>query len=471
MTRDANDKRILVSIKGGNLRNEYMYLTPKPGFFPRESYGASNRKNGVGRALTLVVKGLAEPVETDLSPRGKDGTSRCFFRNQGRWLGKFFSEHHIREGDVIAVEKTGRFTYRVYPFETKQLRRGRRQKAPVKPPAKPRELFETVAARKPRRPSSIPQTFAPGNRVTIYHGDCLDFLKTLPDHSVRLVVTSPPYNIGKSYEKPKVLAEYVRQQQLVIDECARALADSGSICWEIGNWVKDGQIIPLDILLYDCFRKHRFKLRNRIVWHFRHGLHCSKRFSGRYETILWFTKTDDYTFNLDEVRVAQRYPGKRHFKGAKAGELSGNPKGKNPSDVWDIPNVKCNHIEKTSHPCQFPIALCSRLIRALTNKDDLVFDPFLGVGTITAAAVLEGRRSAGAETDCKYYKTAVKRTKDAMAGRVRYREDIPTYDPPKGSKLTTRPLVWESDAEGIYRPFNKPIYDHTKSKLSSKPKR
>lgn len=284
--------------------------------------------------------------------------------------------------------------------------------------------------------------FSARSQVTVFHGDCLEFLKTLPDQSTQLVVTSPPYNIGKSYEKRTDLDRYLRWQGQVIDDCCRVLHESGSICWEVGNWVRDSQVIPLDVLLYPCFERNGLKLRNRIVWHFRHGLHCTKRFSGRYEVILWFTKTDNYTFNLDEVRVPQLYPGKKHFKGPKTGQLSGNPKGKNPSDVWDIPNVKCNHVEKTSHPCQFPIAICSRLIRALTDPNDLVFDPFLGVGTVTAAAVIEGRRGAGAELDAEYYRIAVERTEDAMAGALRYREDAPTYEPPKRTSLTTGPALW-----------------------------
>ena len=115
----------------------------------------------------------------------------------------------------------------------------------------------------------------------------------------------------------------------------------------------------LDIFYYQIFKKYNLFLRNRIIWHFGHGLHASKRFSGRYETILWFTKSKDYIFNLDAVRVPAKYPGKRHYKGKNKGKLSGNPKGKNPSDlweiaidewakeVWEIPNVKSNHPEKT----------------------------------------------------------------------------------------------------------------------------
>ena len=76
-------------------------------------------------------------------------------------------------------------------------------------------------------------------------------------------------------------------------------------------------MVPLDTALYPIFKSHGLRLRNRIVWHFEHGLHSSRRLSGRYETISWFTKTDDYTFNLDPIRVPSKYPNKRHFQGAE----------------------------------------------------------------------------------------------------------------------------------------------------------
>jgi adenine-specific DNA-methyltransferase len=97
--------------------------------------------------------------------------------------------------------------------------------------------------------------------------------------------------------------------------------------------------------LYPLFKVHVLKLRNRIVWTFGHGLHCQKRFSGRHETILWFTKSDDYKFKLDPVRVPSKYPFKKYFKGPNKGRISSNPLGKNPADVWDIPNVKANRAE------------------------------------------------------------------------------------------------------------------------------
>lgn len=290
----------------------------------------------------------------------------------------------------------------------------------------------------------IPSTFDPRNEATLYLGDCMDFLRTMPDESVQLVVTSPPYNIGKEYEEVLDIDIYKAQQQRVIEECIRILKPDGSICWQVGNYVDDGEIIPLDILLYDCFKENGLRLRNRIVWHFGHGLHCKNRFSGRYETIIWFTKSDDYVFNLDPVRVPQKYPGKRHFKGPKKGKLSGNPKGKNPSDVWNIPNVKANHIEKTDHPCQFPVALVQRLVLSMTNEGDLVFDPFTGVGTTVVAAVINGRKGLGAEVVEHYYELAVQRVKKALVGELRIRPDKPVYKPPKRSKLTMNP--WEDNA-------------------------
>ena len=195
--------------------------------------------------------------------------------------------------------------------------------------------------------------------------------------------------------------------------------------------MRDGAIIPLDAILHPVFARLNLVMRNRIVWHFEHGLHCSRRFSGRYETISWFTKkTKDYVFNLDPVRVPQKYPAKRHFKGPKAGQYSCNPLGKNPGDLWDIPNVKSNHVEKTAHPCQFPVELIERLVLSLTNEGDWVLDPFVGAGTSIIAALRHNRRGAGAETERKYIAIAEGRIRQAMAGTLRTRPmSKPKYDP------------------------------------------
>jgi adenine-specific DNA-methyltransferase len=277
--------------------------------------------------------------------------------------------------------------------------------------------------------------------AVLFPGDCRTLLRSIPDESIQLIVTSPPYNIGKEYENRLDLSEYVEQQAEIIRECVRVLKPSGSICWQVGNFVNKGAIIPLDIVLYPVFSESGLIMRNRIIWHFEHGLHCSLRFSGRYETIMWFTKENNYHFNLDSVRIPQKYPGKKHFKGPKAGEYSGNPLGKNPGDVWLIPNVKSNHVEKTDHPCQFPVELVERLVLSMTEKGDWVLDPFSGVGSSLIAALKNQRRAAGAEIVTRYVAISRMRIQELASGTLKTRPmDRPVYDPAAtGNKLTKSP--------------------------------
>jgi adenine-specific DNA-methyltransferase len=291
--------------------------------------------------------------------------------------------------------------------------------------------------------------------VVIAPGDCLKTLRTLPDGLAKLIITSPPYNLGKAYEKATSLDEYLEVLGPIADELVRVLSSEGSLCWQVGNYVEDSEVVPLDILYYPFFKKRGLKLRNRIIWHFEHGLHASKRFSGRYETILWFTKSDAFTFNLDKVRVPSKYPGKTYFKGDKKGQPSGNPLGKNPSDywkivvqdwetaLWEIPNVKANHPEKTIHPCQFPIELVERCLLAFTDEGDYVLDPFSGVGSALLAAVKHGRKAIGCEKEGGYVEIAKQRMADLAAGTLRYRPlGKPVYQPTGREKVSQVPEAW-----------------------------
>ena len=281
-----------------------------------------------------------------------------------------------------------------------------------------------------QRNIKIEDNYNSESALTLYHGDCLNLLEQIPDNSVQLIITSPPYNIGKEYEKKQKISKYLEFQEKVIKECYRVLKLEGSICWQTGNYVDNGSIIPLDIVLYPIFEKLGMKMRNRIIWHFGHGLHASKRFSGRYETIIWFTKTDNYFFNLDPIRIPQKYPSKKHFKGEKYGQLSCNPLGKNPSYVWDIPNVKSNHVEKTEHPCQFPVALVERLVLSMTNEKDLVLDPFMGAGATAIASLLHNRKVAGADTEEKYISITKERVDLLSSGCLKTRPmNQPVYKP------------------------------------------
>lgn len=298
-------------------------------------------------------------------------------------------------------------------------------------------------------------------QVVLNCSDTLDFLETIPNETMKLIITSPPYNLGKEYENKTGIEVYLDFQDQVIDQLVRKLRPDGSICWQVGNFVENSEVFPLDILYYKHFKKHGLKLRNRIIWRFNHGLHASKRFSGRYETILWFTKTDGYTFNLDFVRVPSKYPGKRHFKGPKRGLPSGNPLGKNPSDVWefvakewdeelwDIPNVKANHPEKTLHPCQYPIELIERFILALTNDGDWIFDPYCGVGSALIAALKHNRKAIGVDKEQEYITIAKQRIEDFYTGKLKIRPlGKPVFVPTGKEKVSQIPPEWTQIENG-----------------------
>lgn len=278
----------------------------------------------------------------------------------------------------------------------------------------------------------------------IFGMDVEKTLDALPEEPIfDLVVTSPPYNIGKEYEKRIDLTKYMEWQERIIKKIYPRLKDTGSICWQVGNYVTNGAIIPLDFEFAPIFKSLNMQLRNRIIWHFGHGLHTKKRFSGRYEVVLWYTKSNNYVFNLDPVRIPAKYPGKRYFKGPHKGELSGNPLGKNPEDVWEIPNVKSNHIEKTIHPCQFPVGLIERLVLALSNEGGLVFDPFAGVSSAGVAAIIHGRTSWGCELVDEYITIGQERLQSAIDGTIKYRPfDQPIYDA-KQSNLSKAPDEWK----------------------------
>lgn len=286
-------------------------------------------------------------------------------------------------------------------------------------------------------------------------GDTKDTLRNYEAETFDLIVTSPPYNIGKEYEVKKSIEKYLSEQEDIINELIRVLSPAGSICWQVGNYVNKSEVFPLDIFYYNIFKNYGLKLRNRVIWRFGHGLHASNRFSGRYETILWFTKSDNYIFNLDDVRIPSKYPGKRHFKGPKKGELSGNPKGKNPSDVWDIlirdweaeiweiPNVKSNHPEKTVHPCQYPIELVERCILALTNNGSWILDPYVGVGSAIIAALKNNRNAVGIDKERKYIKIAIERIEKLKNGTLKIRPiNRWIHKPSENNKIARYPEDW-----------------------------
>tara|TARA_R110002074_G_scaffold361132_1_gene534126 strand:+ start:2066 stop:3001 length:936 start_codon:yes stop_codon:yes gene_type:complete len=296
------------------------------------------------------------------------------------------------------------------------------------------KTYKTVRA-------AVREAMSSKTRAVIFNGDSLNLVRALPDNSVNLTVTSPPYCMGREYEKSNSIRDFIEAHKIMLPEIVRITKPGGSICWQIGHHISQQVAYPLDYAVFALMQEiPGVSLRNRIVWTFSHGLHNSTRFSGRHETVLWFTKGANYHFDLDAVRVPQKYPGKRHYKGPLKGEFSGNPKGKNPGDVWSIPNVKGNHIEKSDHPCQFPVALVQRLARALCPDGGLIFDPYMGSGSAGVAALLENKKFLGAEIQTEYVEIAKNRLTETIEGNARFRPlDRPIYEPTPDTTLTKLP--------------------------------
>lgn len=289
------------------------------------------------------------------------------------------------------------------------------------------------------------------NKVISYMhcGDSLEYLKSLPKKEVfDLVFTSPPYNLGKAYETKTDVDNYLSMMTPILEESASRLKNSGSFCLQVGvGLYKNKKTIPLDYLFFPILEKTGLQFKQRIIWNFKHGFPATTQFDQRHEVIMWFVKGEGYKFNLDEVRVPQLYP---NYK--KKGVITGNPKGKNPSNCWDmervenltgdfwdnIPNVKSGHCEifpldehGTKHPCQFPVGLVERCVLAMTDKNDLIFDPFAGVGSAGVAAVANGRRFVGCERDALYAKAGEVRINSIVLGEGTYR--------PHGAKIPEPP--------------------------------
>ncbi|MCS3504057.1 adenine-specific DNA-methyltransferase [Bradyrhizobium japonicum] len=288
-----------------------------------------------------------------------------------------------------------------------------------------------------------------GVDCVLYRGDCFDLLSGLPDASVDLVITSPPYCLGMEYERATTVQDFILAHEKILPEVIRVTKPGGSICWQVGNHISKQAVYPLDYAVFALLEgRKEVSLRNRIIWSFAHGLHGTSRFSGRYETLLWYTKGDQYFFDLDAVRVPQKYPGKRHYKGPTKGEFSGNPLGKNPGDVWDIPNVKGNHVEKVGHPCQFPVALVQRAVRAFCPQGGVVLDPFMGSGSAGVAALVEQRRFLGAEYHKKYFGLAADRLKKTAVGKAIFRPlERPILTPNPRSQVAIVPPHFRVAAE------------------------
>lgn len=256
-----------------------------------------------------------------------------------------------------------------------------------------------------------------------YLGDALNMDEVVSDDQVDLVVTSPPYNIGKEYEEVMEINDYLGFMRQWMQNAERKLSEDGSFWLNIGfRKESDGrQYVPWEYDIYPIIRDEmNISLVQQVVWHYKAGVNCRHRFSPRKETWLYcVSDLDNYTFNLDDVRVPAKYPNQK-----KDGELKVNPNGKNPGDVWDIPKVTSGKgrasPERTDHPAQYPEEVIERVIKTSTDPGDVILDPFLGSGTTAKVARDLGRSCIGIELDDEYID-------EIIQNRV-----FKDYEPPEG---------------------------------------
>jgi adenine-specific DNA-methyltransferase len=249
-----------------------------------------------------------------------------------------------------------------------------------------------------------------GAEWEIWDGDCLDRFSAIESGSVALVLTSPPYNIGKPYEHRLPIDEFVGWCRQWLSEVGRVLTPNGAAWINLGfTDVPDrGKAVPLPYLLWPYLGLY---LLQEVVWRYDNGVACRRLLSPRNEKLLWLVQDpSSYQFDLDAIRDRDvRYPLQ-----SKNGKPRCNPLGKNPSDVWHIRKVTAGRAsqERTPHPAQMPLELAERIILACSKPNDLVLDPFAGSGTTVLAAVRHNRRAIGIEKHLEYADYARRRLED-----------------------------------------------------------
>lgn len=255
------------------------------------------------------------------------------------------------------------------------------------------------------------------NNILLYEGDCIEILKLLENKKlIDSTITSPPYNIGKEYEKILKDTEYISWCAEWINLIYGISKDNSSFWLNLGYYSLENKAKAIPII-YQLWDKIPFYLIQEIIWNYGAGVASKKSFSPRNEKFLWYVKNkDNYQFFLDKVRDPNvKYPNQK-----KNGKFKVNQAGKNPSDVWYIPKVTSgknrSSKERTNHPAQFPIELINRIILCSTKKNQIILDPFVGSGSTAVSARIYDRMFIGIDINIEYLEIAKHRIeKDASS--------------------------------------------------------
>lgn len=232
-------------------------------------------------------------------------------------------------------------------------------------------------------------------------GDSLDKLKNIESESIDLIITDPPYNLSKDYGTTRdkmIHDDYLEWLNMWLMECKRVLKKEGTIYVFMG--------VRYISYLYDILENGLgLNFNSWITWHYTQGIGKKKGFSPRHDDILMFTKSKKFTFNLDDIRIPQKY-----YRSVN------NMRGANPGDVWEFSHVHYSQKNRQIHPTQKPEGLIERMILASSNKGETVLDPFLGSGTTLRVAHYTNRKCIGIEINKEYVDISKKRLKEPFNG-------------------------------------------------------
>jgi DNA modification methylase len=235
----------------------------------------------------------------------------------------------------------------------------------------------------------------------VHVGDCLEVMRTLPEQSVDLIIADPPYNLGKDYgngSDSREREQYLAFTRAWLAEADRLLKPHGTIYVFMGF----RYISRLYIILEDEFAYH---FNGWVAWHYTQGMGRTKGFSPRHDDILYFSKSNQFIFNLDDVRIPQKYYRSRN-----------NMRGANPGDVWEFSHVHYCQESRTGHPTQKPEGLVERMVLASSNVNDCILDPFAGSGTTLRVCQHLDRKSIGIELNSEYAALIDRRLKMPFQG-------------------------------------------------------
>jgi site-specific DNA-methyltransferase (adenine-specific) len=265
------------------------------------------------------------------------------------------------------------------------------------------------------------------NGHKLINSDVFEGLNLVANSSIDLIFIDPPYNIGKNFnttrDKWKTNEDYLNWSYKWIDLCIEKLKNVGSL-----YIMASTQFMPY----FDIYIRRKMTILSRIVWYYdSSGVQAKKYFGSLYEPILFCVKNEKtYCFNADAILVEAKTGAKRKLIDYRKSIPVQYNSTKIPGNVWEFPRVRYRMDEYENHPSQKPIALLERIIKASSNKGDIILDPFSGTFTTAYVCKELERKSIGIEIDNDYYKIGLRRV-----------FDIDEY---KGKSIRRNPKIYES---------------------------